>query len=307
MQYVIRNVISWSYKVSILIFLLFSGLTYANDQESKQVYMVVDSFGKHYFSEPPKRVVVTDWTLLEQLLDLGIIPVGAPEIEQYKAFSPFTDFPKSIKNIGSRQSPSPKIISALNPDIIILGTDQKKLARPLSRITKVLYYQNFSPRFKSNGETAIKRNRQLAEVFKQQPLSDKLVEKLTNTINIQKNKLLRYFSNQMPKVIIVRVFSKEKIIAYSPHSIIGWTVENLGLHNVLNSNKTKFGEQSITLHEITQLSADFLLCSGLCTDAVFNLDDYNSELIRLDESWPYGSLSTMQSIAINVTEKILAR
>ncbi len=295
------------YKFVFLVLLFFSDLSIAEKIANDQTYMVVDSFGKHYFIEPPKRVVVTDWTLLEQLLDLDIIPIGAPEIEQYKKYSPFSNLPQTIKDIGLRQSPSLAVISALKPDLIILGTDQKNLSRPLSRITKVLYYQNFSSRFNSNGEIVLKRNKQISEIFKKQSLSDKLVTNLKNKLNKYKDSLQKHFGYDMPSVIVARRFSDGNMIAYSPHSIIGWGVEYLGLKNLVISKETKFGEQNITRQEIHNSSPDYLFCYGVCSNQIVDVNNSNTQLIQLKENWPYGSISTIQVLAENIVKKLTSR
>jgi iron complex transport system substrate-binding protein len=89
-------------------------------------YQVKDSYGKYYLDRPPTRVVVTDWTLLEQLLELGITPVGAPELSLYEAYVKQPALPNDVKDIGLRRAPDLDILKALAPEAIIIGTDQKK-------------------------------------------------------------------------------------------------------------------------------------------------------------------------------------
>ena len=115
-------------------------------------YEVTDSFGKHRLQKPPERIVVTDWTLLEQILELGIVPVGAPELERYRHYVKQPILPNGIADIGLRSSPDLKTLRSLKPGAIIVGTDQKSLARPFSLIAPVFYYNNFSARYRTNGK-----------------------------------------------------------------------------------------------------------------------------------------------------------
>ncbi|MGB1580651.1 MAG: hypothetical protein ACPHER_04005, partial [Nevskiales bacterium] len=127
-----------------LLLLLLSGSVQAAP------YEITDSFGKHWFERPPQRVVVTDWTLLDNLQALGVETVGAPELALYRQqVSP--DLPRDVTDIGLRAAPNLETLRQLKPDVILLGTGQKELARPLSRISTVLYFKQFSDRYRSNG------------------------------------------------------------------------------------------------------------------------------------------------------------
>ncbi|MEM6639201.1 MAG: ABC transporter substrate-binding protein [Pseudomonadota bacterium] len=227
-------------------------------------YETIDSFGKHYFSEPPSRVVVTDWTLLEQLIALGITPVGAPELADYRAVMPFETLDNSIEDIGLRVAPSLERIRALKPDLIIVGTDQRTLARPLSRVTRVLFYQNFSPRFKNNGTTARKRLGQLANVFQVQSRANELLAELDQTLADQRVAIATRFGREPVSVALLQRIADDEATYFSPHSVNGYVLSELGLRNVTDIDINKFGERRASPAEAVGLSADALLCLGDC-------------------------------------------
>ena len=85
--------------VVIVVSLLLSFFSHAAEMIENQV-------SSHPFAETPKRVVVLNWDLLEQVLALGVTPVGAPELESYRLWVVKPEAPKEITDIGSRSEPN---------------------------------------------------------------------------------------------------------------------------------------------------------------------------------------------------------
>ncbi|WP_096200367.1 ABC transporter substrate-binding protein [Bacillus sp. FJAT-45350] len=78
------------------------------------------SNGEVTLDAPAERVVVLEWTYAENLLALGIQPVGMADIESYGDYvniEPQLD--DSVVDVGGRQEPSLEAIASLNPDLII--------------------------------------------------------------------------------------------------------------------------------------------------------------------------------------------
>ena len=200
-------------------------------------YEVMDSFGRHSFQSPPQRVVVTDWTLLEQLLELGVQPVGAPELSHYRELVENPPPPEKIVDIGLRRSPSIATIRALKPDLIILGTDQKEFDRPFSRIARVMYYQNFSERFASNGEKAKQRFLQLATLFQKVDVAETKLRLLEETLTAKAAQIKRYFGENIPSVTIIRLTTRDGVVVYGEHSMPGYVIGRLALSSEMAIKK----------------------------------------------------------------------
>ena len=271
-----------TYGVGLLLAMLVAAVPARSDS-----YQVYDSFGKHFFRAPPERTVVTDWTLLEQLLALDVVPVGAPELQSYRRVMPFETLPESIGDIGLREKPDLDRVAALRPDLIIVGTDQKQLARPLSRIARVLFYQNFSPRFDNNGATALKRLRQLSEVFQQQITADRELDALRREREEGRARLQRGRSAAEP-VTLVKQYRGTSLIRYSSHSLFGWVVTELGLKNRLDIEVNKFGELRSNELNSGDLFPGRVVCIGPC-DLEARLSLKRDVTIgRVTDAWPYG-------------------
>ncbi|MFZ5818022.1 MAG: ABC transporter substrate-binding protein [Bacillota bacterium] len=68
----------------------------------------------------PKRVVALEWTYTEDLLALGIQPVGSADIKNYKKWVNVTPaLAADVVDVGTRQEPNLETIASLKPDLII--------------------------------------------------------------------------------------------------------------------------------------------------------------------------------------------
>lgn len=207
---------------------------------------MIDSFGKHRLQKPPERVVVTDWTLLEQILELGITPAGAPELERYHRYVGQPALPDGIADIGLRRAPDLQTLKALAPDMIIVGTDQKSLARPFSHIAPVLYYNNFSAKYRGNGEKTRVRFLQLADLFQRRALAQTKLAAMDAEIEDIGEKLYRHFDGTPPVVTLVRLSSvtrggMARMLVYGENSIPVHALEQLGLTSGAAIGRSKWG------------------------------------------------------------------
>ncbi|WP_018930945.1 ABC transporter substrate-binding protein [Gracilibacillus lacisalsi] len=81
---------------------------------------VSDVHGEHTFDEVPERIVVLEWVYAEDLLALGVQPVGMADIEGYQSWVNIEpELDEEVEDVGTRQEPNLEAIHALDPDVII--------------------------------------------------------------------------------------------------------------------------------------------------------------------------------------------
>lgn len=75
---------------------------------------------------PATRVVSLEWSLTEELLALGVTPVGNAESNTYNSWvtAPGAELPAEVADVGTRAEPSIEQIAALDPDVIVTGGDR---------------------------------------------------------------------------------------------------------------------------------------------------------------------------------------
>ncbi|WP_458121607.1 ABC transporter substrate-binding protein [Paenibacillus sp. Z6-24] len=83
--------------------------------------------GETKLDKPAQRVVTLEWTFTEDLVALGVQPVGNADNEQYKIYvSPEAALGSDVTDVGMRNEPNLEAIAALKPDLIISNFDSNK-------------------------------------------------------------------------------------------------------------------------------------------------------------------------------------
>ncbi|UWE10306.1 iron-siderophore ABC transporter substrate-binding protein [Actinacidiphila bryophytorum] len=92
-----------------------------------------------HLDKPATRVVGTEWNVVEDLVTLGVQPVGVADVKGYQAWDSAVPLTNSPKDIGTRGEPSTDTVAALDPDLIVATTDLTPAAvAQLRKIAPVL-------------------------------------------------------------------------------------------------------------------------------------------------------------------------
>ncbi|MBT0771435.1 iron-siderophore ABC transporter substrate-binding protein [Kineosporia sp. J2-2] len=71
---------------------------------------------------PATKVVSLEWGLTENLLSLGVTPVGAADVDGYNDYDTVVPLDADTADVGERGTPNTDAISALEPDLIVSVT-----------------------------------------------------------------------------------------------------------------------------------------------------------------------------------------
>lgn len=86
-------------------------------------------------SEP--RVAAIDWAMLETALALGVVPVAATELRQYRAIAVEPAVPPGVADLGLRGLPNYEQLRAVAPDLILISGFYETMRAQLERIAPV--------------------------------------------------------------------------------------------------------------------------------------------------------------------------
>ncbi|RDI53932.1 ABC transporter substrate-binding protein [Nocardia mexicana] len=92
---------------------------------------------------PATRVVSLEWTYTEELIALGVTPVGNADSATYASWvtAPGAALPASVTDVGKRNEPSIEQITALKPDLIVASEDRVGAGyEQLAKIAPVLSF-----------------------------------------------------------------------------------------------------------------------------------------------------------------------
>ena len=96
------------------------------------------------FETVPERVVVLDWALAAQMLDLDIPPAGAPELDLYREWVGAPEMPAQTVDVGLRTEPNLERIDDLGPDVILAADIDAGQADRLNRIAPTVVFESWS-------------------------------------------------------------------------------------------------------------------------------------------------------------------
>lgn len=147
----------------------------ATNAYGAEVRKVKDAYGEVEVPDKPSKIVVLDIGALDNLLELGIKPVGAPSIltagDPYPAYLKGTD---GVTNIGTVNEPNLEAIDALKPDLIIGNKDaHDAIHDQLKQIAPTVFVETLGVTWKANlqlhAETVNKQaeGEKLLEAYKQ--------------------------------------------------------------------------------------------------------------------------------------------
>jgi iron complex transport system substrate-binding protein len=93
----------------------------------------------------PQRIVVLEWTYAEDLLALGVQPVGVADVAGYKKWVNVEPaLSGDVTDVGTRQEPSLESIAALEPDLIIgVQFRHEQIYKDLSDIAPTLLFDPY--------------------------------------------------------------------------------------------------------------------------------------------------------------------
>lgn len=102
--------------------LIISSLSFAQDDVTcdEGLLAVEDAVGTVCVPEDPERVVTLEWAYTENVLALGVQPVGVADIEGYNGWVDISaELSDNAVDVGTRQAPNLEQIAELEPDLII--------------------------------------------------------------------------------------------------------------------------------------------------------------------------------------------
>jgi ABC-type Fe3+-hydroxamate transport system substrate-binding protein len=107
---------------------------------------------------PATKVVGLEWGAVENLVTLGVMPVGVADAKGYTTWVSAAKLDPSVKDVGTRGEASVDAIVALNPDLVIVTTDESSnTVAQLEKYVPVLVIRgadakNAIPQMKTNLE-----------------------------------------------------------------------------------------------------------------------------------------------------------
>lgn len=202
--------------------------------------MIEDSRGAHEFNDPPERVVALTWSLVEQLLELDVVPVGVADVDGYRQWVARPPLPEDIVDVGLRQEPAIERIAELQPDLILASDDQLAFVPQLERIAPVLHFDAFRADH-DNEKAARLVYRTLAKLFEREALAARRLTELDGRLDTLRREVHDHFEGAPPPVTIVRFIDQARLVIHGANAMPVHALEALGVKNAGPDEPTQWG------------------------------------------------------------------
>lgn len=273
---------------------------------------ITDALGEKQFAGPPKRVVVLDWDLLEQLLTLNVTPIGATELSGYQQWVVEPTAPSSIEEVGTRAEPNLEKIAALQPDAIIASSAQEDLLPLLQKIAPVVYLPNFSQKDDA-GTVAIAHFNTLAQLFDRTELAEHYLTEMDKRFVQLKTQLARAFDKK-PRVAAIRFSSLSTVFLYTDNSTLNYVLDKLALKPAIllparpwgieqqRINSLQFIDDGYVLY-IKPFADEEQLSKSILWQSMPFVKQGHINSVR--PVWNYGGVFSLQLMAKALTQSLL--
>ncbi|WP_148861154.1 ABC transporter substrate-binding protein [Marinobacter fonticola] len=219
---------------------------------------VTDGRGEHTFDTVPKRVVSISWAMTEDVLELGVEPVGVADIEGYNTWVVRPAVPEGVADVGKRTEPSIEKLAELEPDVIILSNGQEGLVEKLERIAPVLFFDAFSEEH-DNAEAARQIYLELAKLFDKQALAKKKLAAMEDQFADLKARLHAHFGETLPNVTGIRFFNEAVALVFGANSTVQAALQNIGIEPAMPVPESQWGFAQRKITELSQIQEGILL------------------------------------------------
>ncbi len=223
---------------------------------------VNDVTGAVRLKAPATRIVALEWTYAEDLLALGIAPLGIADKAGYLRSVTAGPRPsKKVKDVGNRQEPDIKAITALKPDLIV--TDNTRPPGRISQLRGIAPVLIFDP-YRTDMTAWQEMRTTFAQLGKAVNRSDQAAAVLAHldaSVAAGNRTLAEAGKGEMP-FALAQGFSVQgvpTIRMLTRISLGGEIVQRLGLQNAWKGKADRYGFSTVGVDELGSVSmADFL-------------------------------------------------
>jgi ABC-type Fe3+-hydroxamate transport system substrate-binding protein len=208
----------------------------------------------------PKRVVALEWDALENLLSLGVKPVGAADTGTYRTYVAI-GLPGGITDVGKRQEPSIERIARLKPDLIVVPSNRAgRNLRTLRKISRVLVTNPY-PGDTGNGAqwgAMVRDFRAIARAVGQRARGENVLRGMSSRISRLRASIRKRAGTRVTIATPGGTTSSPALRLFTSNSIAAEVVRRLGLRNAWTARPQRFGFSTVGVEALRQVQSGWL-------------------------------------------------
>lgn len=210
--------------------------------------------GETTLDKPAQRVVVLEWIFTEDLLALGLQPIGNADNKEFAIWvTPEVPLASDVTDVGLRWEPSMETIASLKPDLIISNTDNNAaIYGQLNDIAPTIEFDPYPDDIDQYTRT-IDIFKTIATAVGKEAEADQYLTDLDQYFADAKAKLAAAGKENF-KYVLTQAFTSQNNAAlrlFTDSSIVSQTLARIGLVNEWKSDKfMKYGYTDSTVEAL---------------------------------------------------------
>lgn len=232
--------------------------TAANTGGGSGSISVATAKGDVELDKPATKVVSLEWSYTEELLALGVTPVGAADTGTYDDWvtAPEAQLPGDVTDVGSRQEPSIEKIKALDPDLIVSDVD--RLTANYDQLKEIAPVVAFDPTKKPQLETMKTNFTELAEAVGKEDKAEEVLGELDAKVDDVKS-TLDEAGKAGSTFALAQGYTAEGapgIRMFTSDSMAASLLEEAGLKNGWQGKPDSWGMTTVGVEGLTKVDSD---------------------------------------------------
>ncbi|MGH9182540.1 MAG: ABC transporter substrate-binding protein [Acidimicrobiales bacterium] len=231
------------------------------------------ALGTLELDEVPERVVALELVYAEDLVALGVDPVGVADVESYRQFVGDPELPPGVTDVGTRQEPSLEAIASLEPDLII-GPQfrHEPIYDQLSAIAPTLLFDPYP-----EGSGAIGQLEEMEQTFRQiatavgaSERAEAVLADMEEAFDEAGSRLVEA-GLATQEFVVAQGFTAQEVPTlrvFTDNAMAVGILEEIGLENAWGGEPDRFGFNTVDLEALTAAEQANLLYSVQAGDDI---------------------------------------
>ncbi|WP_138755852.1 ABC transporter substrate-binding protein [Paenibacillus sinopodophylli] len=210
--------------------------TEAPSSEATGPIVLKDAKGEVTLDKPAQKVVVLEWTFTEDVIALGLQPVGNADNENYKLWvTGEAPLDAGVTDVGFRHEPNLETIASLKPDLIIANTDSHEaIYEQLKGIAPTIIFSLYPPDGQGDQYTEmVNMFKTIAAAVGKTPEGEKVLADLDQHYEEAKTKLAAAGKEGF-NYVLTQAYSYQNAATmrlFTDNSLAVQTLDRIGLKN----------------------------------------------------------------------------
>lgn len=208
---------------------------------------------------PAERVVALEWTYAEDLLAVGVQPVGVADIDGYQSWVNIeTELSEDVADVGTRQEPNLEAIAALEPDLIIgIQFRHEGLLQELESIAPTVLFDPYPTDESVNQYDEMEATfKEIAKAVNKEQEADDVLASLSDTYEAAKAEI-EASSLSTTDFVLTQAFTgaqAPEIRVFTPNAMASVIFEKIGLTNVFEPSQFEmYGYSTVNVEALTSV------------------------------------------------------